>query len=207
MIRKCNEHGCFRGEVCPCCDSNGDFILDDDREDRLGRFISGALRHFPEKLELPMYIDGWVSINALAVAAAKKYKWPKKYHIYALVESDEKGRYEIAGGKIRARYGHSIDVILNYPLYDGEFAYYGVSPEEVDIILEQGIRPVKQKYLHLSTTLEKAIEVATVHTENPSIFKIDVKTAIDDGLNVMVVNNDILLTDEIPAEYILEIYE
>ncbi|WNY25721.1 RNA 2'-phosphotransferase [Methanolapillus millepedarum] len=207
MIRKCKEHGCFRGEACPYCGAVGDFILDDDREDRLGRFVSGALRHFPEKLELPMYIDGWVSINALTAAAAGKYKWPKKYHIYALVESDEKGRYEIAGGKIRARYGHSIGVILNYPAYEGEFAYYGVSPEEVDVILEQGIHPVKQKYLHLSTTLEKAIEVAMIHTENPSIFKIDAKAACEDGLNVMVANDDILLTDEIPVDYILEIYE
>lgn len=207
MIRKCEEHGCFRGETCPECDQEGQFILDDEREDKLGRFVSGALRHFPEKLGLSMYEDGWVSINALAAAAARKYKWPKKYHVYALVESDEKGRYEISGGKIRAVYGHSIDVVLDYPLYEDEFAYYGVSPEEVDILLEEGLRPVKQRYLHLSTTLEKAIEVALIHTENPSIFKIDVAAAIDDGLNVMVANEDILLTDEIPADYIVEIYE
>ncbi|MCL2549463.1 MAG: RNA 2'-phosphotransferase [Methanimicrococcus sp.] len=207
MIRKCEEHGCFRGETCPECDQEGQFILDDEREDKLGRFVSGALRHFPEKLGLSMYEDGWVSINALTASVTRKYKWPKKYHVYALVESDEKGRYEISGGKIRAVYGHSVGVVLDYPLYDGEFAYYGVSPEEVDILLDEGIQPVKQKYLHMSTTLEKAIEVAMIHTENPSIFKIDVAAAIDDGLNIMVANDDILLTDEIPADYIVEIYE
>lgn len=207
MIRKCEEHGCFRGEVCPECEQEGQFILDDEREDKLGRFVSGALRHFPDKLGLSMYEDGWVSINALTASASRKYKWPKKYHIYALVESDEKGRYEISGGKIRAVYGHSVGVVLDYPLYEGEFAYYGVSPEEVDILLEEGLRPVKQKYLHLSTTLEKAIEVALIHTENPSIFKIDTVAAIDDGLNIMTANEDILLTDEIPADYIVEIYE
>ena len=207
MIRRCEEHGCFRGEACPDCDLEGQFILDDEREDRLGRFISGALRHFPAKLGLSMYEDGWVSINALTYAAARKYKWPKKYHVYALVESDKKGRYEISGGKIRAVYGHSIDVVLDYPLYEGDFAYFGTGPDEVDIILEEGILPVKQKYVHLSTTLEKAIEVAMVHFENPSIFKIDVTAAIDDGLNIMIANDDILLADEIPADYILEIYE
>lgn len=207
MIRKCEEHGCFRGEVCPECEQEGQFTLDDEREDKLGRFVSGALRHFPDKLGLSMYEDGWVSINALTASASRKYKWPKKYHIYALVESDEKGRYEISGGKIRAVYGHSVGVVLDYPLYEGEFAYYGVSPEEVDILLEEGLRPVKQKYLHLSTTLEKAIEVALIHTENPSIFKIDTVAAIDDGLNIMTANEDILLTDEIPADYIVEIYE
>ena len=207
MIRRCEEHGCFRGETCPDCDQEGQFVLDDDREDRLGRFISGALRHFPSKLGLSMYEDGWVSINALTAAAARKYKWPKKYHVYALVESDKKGRYEISGGKIRAVYGHSIDVVLDYPLYESDFAYFGVNPEEVDIILEEGILPLKQKYVHLSTTLEKAVEVAMVHMENPSIFKIDAAAAVDDGLNIMVANSDILLADEIPAEYILEIYE
>lgn len=207
MIRKCEEHGCFRGEFCPDCDQEGQFILDEEREDRLGRFIAGALRHFPEKLGLSMYEDGWVSINALTAAAARRYKWPKKYHIYALVESDEKGRYEISGGKIRAVYGHSIGVVLDYPTFDGDFAYFGVAPEEVDLILEEGILPSRQRYLHLSSTLEKAIEVAMVHMETPSIFKIDAAAAIDDGVNIMVANDDILLTDEIPPEYIIEIYE
>ena len=207
MIRKCEEHGCFRGEICPECSSEGQYILDDEREDRLGRFVSGALRHFPEKLGLSMYEDGWVSMNSLAAVAAGKYKWPKKYHIYALVESDEKGRYEVSGGKIRAVYGHSVGVNLDYPLYEGEFAYYGVSPEEVDILLDEGLSPIKQRYLHLSTTLEKAIEVASIHTENPSIFKIDAAAAVDDGLNIMVANEDILLVDDIPADYIIEIYE
>jgi putative RNA 2'-phosphotransferase len=207
MIRRCEEHGCFRGEACPDCNQEGQFILDDEREERLGRFVSGALRHFPEKLGLSMYIDGWVSINSLNAAAAAKYKWPKKYHIYALVESDKKNRYEISGGKIRAVYGHSIAVVLDYPTYEGDFAYFGVSPDEVDLLLEDGITPVKQKYLHLSTTLEKAIEVAMIHMENPSIFKIDAQAAIEDGVNIMVANDDILLTDEIPADYIVEIYE
>ncbi len=82
-----------------------------------------------------------------------------------------------------------------------------MTPEEVDVILDEGILPAKQRYVHLSTTLEKAIEVAMIHSENPSIFKIDAAAMVDDGLNLMVANEDILLADEIPAEYILEIYE
>lgn len=207
MISRCEEHGYFKGENCPRCGAAGVSVLSDDREDRLGRFVSGALRHFPEKLGLSMYPDGWVSFNLLTTVCAKKYPWMKKEYMYALIDSDEKARYEITGGKIRARYGHSVDVVLNYPEYEGAFIYYGISPEEEDIILDNGIRPVRQKYVHLSTTPEKAFEVASVHTDNPRILKIDAERMADDGKKVMAANGHIVLTKSVPPEYITEIWE
>lgn len=207
MISHCEEHGYFKGEDCPCCHEPGSAVLTDEQEDRLGRFVSGALRHFPDKLGLSMYPDGWVSFNALASSCARKYRWMKKEYMYALLDVDDKERYEISGGKIRARYGHSVDVVLNYPEYEGEFIYYGISPEEEDIILESGVIPVRQKYVHLSTDPEKAYEVASVHTERPIILKIDADRMIRDHFKVMRANDHIVLTKSIPPEYISEILE
>lgn len=207
MISHCGEHGYFKGENCPRCLRPALPVLTDDQEDRLGRFVSGALRHFPEKLGIPMYPDGWVSFNLLTAVCAKKYPWMKKEYMYALIESDEKERYEITGGKIRARYGHSVDVILNYPVYEGASVYYGVSPEEVDIVLDKGIDPMRQKYVHMSTTPEKAYEVASVHTDKPLILKIDADRMIRGGKKIMVANEHIVLTKSVPPEYISEVWE
>jgi len=202
MIRKCKEHGYFRDDVCPVCGEEGRFVLDTDREERLGRFISGALRHFPDDLGLMMDQQGWVDINLLCDIMKRRYRWTTQERLMALVESDVKGRYETDGSDIRARYGHSVDVELDYPENELLYLYYGVSQEEVDMLLENGIHPIRQRYVHLSTSYEKANEAASVHSENPIILEIDAEAAQQDGISIMSVNDDIVLADCIPAGYL-----
>ncbi len=201
MIRRCPVHGFFRGETCNCGEK-GNLVLDAPRVEKLGRFISGALRHFPEDLGLAMDQRGWVDLEVLYDAMKTRYKWANKKHLQALVESDVKGRYEIRKGKIRARYGHSVHVDLEYPPCNLEKVYYGASREEVDIILEGGLRPVRQRYVHLSTTPEKSLEVASFHTENPVIIEIDAKKAQEDGIKMLEVNQNIILSEEVPPPYL-----
>lgn len=209
MIRNCKEHGYFRGEVCPDCGKSGRYVLDDEREERLGRFVSGALRHFPDDVGLTMDKQGWVNMDLLCDLMERRYRWASRERLISLVESDVKNRYEITGSGIRARYGHSVDVELDYPENELPYLYYGVSQEEVDMLLDAGIAPLRQTYVHLSTTLEKATESASVHTENPVVLEIDADEAQNDGIEFMAVNDDIVLTESVPPEYltIVEIEE
>lgn len=201
MIRECPDHGAFRGERC-VCGREGKLLLDEVKTERMGRFISGALRHFPDDLGLAISPKGWVDLNLLAAVMQERYRWATKKRLIALVESDEKGRYEIRNDRIRARYGHSIDVNLDYPDNTHPVLYYGASPEEADIMLEQGIKPVRQRYVHLSPSREKAWEVASIHTENPIIMEIDAYAAQRDGIIMMQATNEIVLSEEIPPQYI-----
>ena len=207
MIRKCNEHGYFRGHECPECGENGRYVLDDDREERLGRFISGALRHFPEDVGLEMDRQGWVDLDLLCDIMESRYRWATEERLIALIESDIKKRYEAEGSRIRARYGHSVNVDLDYPGNEFAYLYYGVSLEEVDMLLENGIAPIRQRYVHLSTSYHKANEAASVHTENPVVIEVDAETAQQDGFFFMAVNDDIVLTDEVPSEYLSVVVE
>ncbi len=202
MIRKCNEHGYFRGEVCPDCGEKGRYVLDDEREERLGRFISGSLRHFPEDVGLKMDENGWVSIDLLCDVMERRYRWATRERLISLVESDLKNRYEIRGSKMRARYGHSVNVQLDYAENELPYLYYGVSQEEVDMLLDSGISPIKQRYVHLSTSFGKASESASIHTENPVILEIDADEAQRYGLSFLAANSDIVLVDFVPPEYI-----
>lgn len=201
MIRNCPTHGFFRGEECHC-GNIGDFVLDDEHTERMGRFLSGGLRHFPDDLGLAMNQHGWVDMDVLIDVMRTRYSWASEYRLMGLVESDTKGRYQIQGNKIRARYGHSIDVEMDFPDNELDCLYYGVSQEEADIIKEVGIRPVRQTYVHLSTTYDKAFEAASVHSENPVIFEVDAAAAMEDGVRMMAANEFIVLSDEIPPEYI-----
>ncbi|MDF1556713.1 MAG: RNA 2'-phosphotransferase [ANME-2 cluster archaeon] len=201
MIRKCPKHGYFRGEVCHCGEE-GKYVLDTERTERMGRFISGGLRHFPDDLGLGMNQHGWVDIDVLIDVMMTRYPWASENRLIGLVESDVKERYQIDGNKIRARYGHSIDVDMDFPENDLPELFYGVSQEEADMIMEIGIRPVRQRYVHMSTTYEKAVEAASVHTEDPVIFKVDAFTAMNDGIVMMKANELIVLSEEIPPEYL-----
>ncbi len=202
MIRKCNEHGYFRGHECPECGENGRYVLDDDREERLGRFISGALRHFPEDVGLEMDMQGWVDLDLLCDIMESRYRWATEERLTSLIESDIKRRYETEGSRIRARYGHSVNVDLDYPGNEFAYLYYGASLEEIDMLLENGIAPIRQRYVHLSTSYRKANEAASVHSENPVVIEVDAETAQQDGIFFMAVNDDIVLVDNVPPEYL-----
>ncbi len=201
-IRFCPEHGFYRGEFCSC-GYKGEIILDKEKVEKLGRFISGVLRHFPDRFGLEMDENGWVEFEQLVRVAKRKFKWANRWLIKALVYSDSKGRYEIKNRKIRARYGHSVKVELNdYPIAEEDVLYYGTSEEEAQRLLEIGIKPVNQTFVHLSTTLEKSLEVAMLRTDDPIILEIDAKKAREDGIRIIKANEFIALAKEIPPKYI-----
>lgn len=197
MIRFCLTHGYFRGEKCKCGEI-GRFVLSAYKAEKLGKIVSGALRHFPDKLGLKIDKQGWTSYSELVKAVQKRYRWAKEYHIRALVESDEKGRYQLREGRIRATYGHSINVELDFPPNDQAILYYGTSEEEAEMILVTGLKPVKQRYVHLSRTIENAVTVANIHTDKPIIVTVDAKGAQESGVKIMKVG-DICLSEPIPA--------
>lgn len=206
-IRFCPSHGFYRGEMCSC-GVKGEVVVGKDRVEKLGKFVSGVLRHFPQRFNLEIDENGWVSFEALAKVVSRKYRWANRWVLKAMVYSDEKKRYELKGDKIRARYGHSIDVKLSdMPEAEEDTLYYGTSEEEANRMLEIGIKPVNQAYVHLSTTIERSLEVASLRTKKPIVFEIDAKKAKEDGIRILKANDSIALAKEIPAKYIKKIYQ
>ncbi|MDH7518123.1 MAG: RNA 2'-phosphotransferase [Candidatus Thermoplasmatota archaeon] len=209
MLGKCDEHGYYRGEACPVCNKKGKFLMDDRELNALSRIIAGALRHFPDKLGLMMDGRGWVDISSFIAALGTSrsgFDWLRNYHIEALVATDERGRYQIDGGMIRAKYGHTVDVNLDdLPLADVDELYYPVTEEEIDMILEGGLHPTDRKKVHLSSSIEKAIEAGRVRTEEPLILRIDGKKAMKDGVKIYHAGKDVYVTDNIDAKYISKV--
>jgi putative RNA 2'-phosphotransferase len=178
-----------------------------DRElDSLGRIMAGVLRHFPEKLGVTIDGHGWVDISEFveAVGVSRSgFQWLRDHHVEAIALTDPKGRYQVDGGMIRATYGHTIDVRLDdLPLAEIDDFYYPVTEEEIDIILEGGLNPIDRKNVHLSGSIEKAIEAGKVRTEIPLILRIDGKSAKEDGVKIYRAGKDVYITDRIDAKYI-----
>jgi len=211
MLGECEEHGYYRGESCPVCGEKGKFLMNDKELDSLGRIIAGILRHFPEKLGLMIDGHGWVDISEFVEAigvSRSGFHWLRNHHIEAVVLTDPKGRYQIDGGMVRATYGHTIDVSLDdLPPADIDEFFYPVTEEEIDIILEGGLNPIDRKNVHLSGSIEKALEAGRVRTEEPLILKIDGAKAKKDGVKIYHAGKDVYITDRIDAKYLSKVDE
>jgi putative RNA 2'-phosphotransferase len=211
MLSECEEHGYYRGDFCPTCNKKGKFLMSDQELNSLSRIIAGALRHFPEKLRLMMDGKGWVHISSLidAIGTSRSgFNWLRVHHIEALVATDQRGRYQIDGGMVRATYGHSIDVNLDdLPPAEIDEFYYPVTEEEADMIIEGGLHPVDRRKVHLSGSIEKAIEAGRVRTDDPLILSIDGAKAREDGINIYHAGKDVYITDSIGAKYISKVDE
>jgi len=206
MLKECAQHGYFRAENCPVCGHPGKFMMNDRELDHLGRVLTGILRHFPDRYELPIDPQGWVALPQIVRAISQKhpaYHWLRPQHLLAIAETDAKGRYEVRDDRIRATYGHTVDVDLDLPTDNiPDHLYYPVTEEEATIVLEVGLKPSDRKKVHLSKTAEDARAAGAVRTPNPVILEVDAKTAREGGLVIKKAAKTVYLVDRVPPEYL-----
>ncbi|MGP8073164.1 MAG: RNA 2'-phosphotransferase [Thermoplasmata archaeon] len=206
MLKECAQHGFFRAEACPVCGQPGRFLMNDRELDHLGRVLTGILRHFPDRYGLTMEPHGWVSLPAIVRAISQKhpaYHWLRVAHLVAIAETDAKGRYEVRDDRVRATYGHTIEVDLDLPTENiPELLFFPVTPEEASIVLEVGLKPSDRKRVHLSKTAEDARAAGSVRTPDPVILEVDTQKARSGGLVIMRAGKTVYLVDQVPAEYL-----
>ena len=68
--------------------------MSDRERDILGRGMAGILRHFPEKIDLDMDLNGCVDVREMVEALAKRDRrmhWLRPHHIRAVSETCTKG--------------------------------------------------------------------------------------------------------------------
>ena len=112
-----------------------------DREtDILGRRMAGILRHFPEKFDLEMDLNGWVDIREMVEALKKRDRrmhWLRPHHIRAVSETCTKGRYDVRGDMVRATYAHTVEIELDLPSDDTpNLLYYPCGVDEESHMIE-----------------------------------------------------------------------
>lgn len=209
MLKECRTHGYFRAEKCPVCGEDGRFLMNNMEIEYLSRIMAGCLRHSPERYDLKMDPHGWVQVADFVNAIKRKrreLRWLNPHHVQALIVTEPKGRYQFANNMIRATYGHTLDVDLDLPTNNiPDKLFYPATPEEIDLLLETGLKPIDRKKVHLSKTVENAIEAGRSRVEKPLVLEIDAKNAIADGLVIQRAATTVFLTNEIPPKYLKKI--
>jgi len=194
------------------CRVGANLLIDGKRREMLSKLVSGLLRHFPHEVNLPINSEGWVEIDELVKAIKLRwrnrelYQWVTKEHIIALALLDPKGRFEIRNNMIRARYGHTIPVKINYS-EDNKITilYHGTSSTKLKSILKTGIKPMKRIWVHLTTNMEDALSVAKRHRGEPVILTVNANCLRSKGIKVFKATNTIYLVKHVPVDCIVDI--
>ena len=124
--------------------------------------------------------------------------------VIAIAEDDEKGRYALSedGLKIKATYGHSVEVDLGLRARrPPERLFHGTAARFLDSIRQAGITRKRRRYVHLSADRVTAAKVGGRHGR-PVILTIQARRMFEAGLLFYHSESGIWLTGRVPAEYI-----
>ena len=204
-IFHCETHGYFDATECPSCGATGTEILDSATRTRISKFLSGALRHFPDDAGLDLDAAGWTAIDSVVDRVGDKYGVDREA-VIGIIRTDPKGRFEVDRDRVRAAYGHSVAVDLDAggtPVPDT--LYHGTSPDALDSITCEGLKPMSRQSVHLSDSVDDAKAVGSRHAADPVILKIDAGAMRADDHTITKRGRAVYTTDRVPPEYIVQI--
>lgn len=167
---------------------------------RLVSTIAFALRHDPAHFELQLDDEGWTSFEELIIAIRfERHEWACLDESIVKAAIADMDRFEIRDDRIRAVYGHSIQ-LAKPPAIESPPAilFHGTSADNVSSILQQGILRMRRQFTHLSSDYDWVVRFLD---DKPAwtIFAIDTLAALETSVLFRRANHHVWLTDAMPA--------
>ena len=202
-IQNCIQHGVFQGNTCPECGYEGNRIIHDSDRSTISKHLSWVLRHEPRKAGVALDQNGWASITDVLNSLHEKFHSDiTAQQLYAVVAFDRKDRYEITDDKIRATYGHSVDVTID-PSSGEELPntlYHGTITKNIDDIEAEGLKPMGRQKVYLAGNVELAKSFASRHGPQTIVFAVDVEEVEAAGYNIQHLGDNTYTIEEVPAD-------
>jgi len=193
------------------CAGRAEPLMSNEQRIALSKLMSALLRHIPHEAGLTLDREGWVSLEDLVKGITQVwrnkelYSWVTERHIRAVAELDPKGRFEIRGSRIRARYGHSVKVSLTHAVdEDVKTLYHGTTARAWRRIRHEGILPGKRVWVHLTSNPKDAYETGRRHGNDVVILKIDANCLRKKGLTIHKASKAVWVVKHVPPECIEE---
>ncbi len=174
----------------------------EQRTVKVSKYLSKHLRHQPDRIGLALDENGWVEIDALLAAAAAHRFGITRAELDHVVAVNDKRRFAIEGGQIRANQGHSVDVDLDLPpASPPAYLFHGTVAAHLAAIRAEGLRPMKRHAVHLSPDRETATRVGA-RRGRPVVLSVDAGAMHHDGHVFQVSANGVWLTSAVPPGYL-----
>ncbi|MFB6355527.1 MAG: RNA 2'-phosphotransferase [bacterium] len=167
----------------------------------VSKTLSYLLRHHPGDENLTIDAQGFVPSEELAKALRDRgFERYDAERLLQEVASPDVERFERKGEAIRATYGHSIDVQLEYePVEPESPLFHGTSRKAWSSIQDEGIKPMNRQYVHLSRTKEEARRVGHRRDDCPVILTISIPANTE---HKFYRAGPVVLTEFVPAEWL-----
>jgi len=174
---------------------------------KISRTLSKILRHDPA--ELVMDDKGWISTTSII----KKFNITLNDLIY-IVDTNDKKRFVLNddNSKIRAAQGHSKGVADNKEFIKLTASqtsfdlYHGTDKLTAEKIMNSSIHTGNRNHVHWTKNLTLANKRASQRSNQTKVegvfIVLDGKKYMGDGNVIYVSENEVYLTDEVPAKYL-----
>lgn len=175
---------------------------------KLSKFLSLILRHQPERFGLTLDEEGWASLPEVLeiLHGLPNFRWATRADVLELVEKgsgDGKRRFEVAGERIRARYGHTVSLQADLlPCTPPPRLYHGTSRRALQQIRREGLRPMRRQYVHLSADPATAARVGARHSPGPVVLTVRAAEAATAGILFYQADESTYLANGIPPEFL-----
>jgi len=192
---------------------------------KLSKFLALILRHQPERFALELDDGGWASLPEVMeiLRGLPNFRWATRADVMEVVEEETgdgstepsfraqaeglaevgKRRFQVEGNRIRARYGHSIAQPIRYePCTPPSLLYHGTSPDRLEAIRREGLKPMERQYVHLSPDYKTAIRVGVRHADHPVVLTVRAADAHAAGVEFYRADEAVYLARHIPPEFL-----
>lgn len=176
--------------------------MDDRRTVKVSKYVSKHLRHQPERIGLVLDPQGWVEIDDLLWAAAAHGFPISRAELDHVVAANDKQRFAVDGGRIRASQGHTVPVDLGLPEAEPPaYLYHGTVAASLDAIRAEGLRPMARHHVHLSPDRETATRVGA-RRGRPVVLSVDAGAMRAAGHVFRISANGVWLVDRVPPQFL-----
>ncbi|MFM7402853.1 MAG: RNA 2'-phosphotransferase [Erythrobacter sp.] len=168
------------------------------------RTLSYWLRHAPEQGGLRLDAAGWAPVADVLAALAREGLPTTEVLLRAVVEENDKRRFELSddAARIRARQGHSVAVEGSWQAaMPPEVLYHGTVERFLEAIMREGLTKQQRHHVHLSADLETATKVGARRGE-AVILTVAAGRMAADGHAFALSTNGVWLTDHVPPRYL-----
>ena len=171
---------------------------------KASKFLSLILRHKPKVVGLSLDENGWAKTQELLEKMKRNGSGLDLQQLMEVVENNDKKRFSFSAdlSRIRANQGHSVKVELDLQeTIPPDRLYHGTSEKNLLSIKEKGILKRQRHHVHLSADEATALKVGSRHGK-PVVLLIKAKQMHEQGIKFFRSENEVLLTENIPSEFI-----
>jgi len=169
---------------------------------KTSKFLSLILRHQPESVGIELDSNGWVDVDVLLRAMSRSGREISREQLEEVVRENDKQRFVIVNGRIRANQGHSVEIDLDLEVRQPpSILFHGTATRFLDGIMKEGLKKMSRQHVHLSSDQETARRVGARHGKS-AIIEVNSEAMHAQEFEFYFSANGVWLVESVPAQFL-----